>query len=350
MKSKNVYIDCLLILILVLLCIMYNYNFIFYGNTVAEIHLFHLISYRVNDVLFPFKNSLAINPELKNTALCPANVIFLPPGMHIITKLVSSYISRSHTTMNIILLIIRIIETILIFLILKKITKRVAAFSFTLFMISLYSIYFLNDSFVQPLLILTCFLLVLDINSVSLMRYFFCGLVTGLTWIFRQNVGLFLTSSIIAFIFLSHLENTENPSKKDRITLIAFLFAVMVCGVIALKTMRYVDDEIWYFLPFFILFISLYIFSVKNKNLYINLKSAIKDLSIFIIPNISIILLWILYFGAVIGFDEYLYNIFLVPFKHRTLYEYSFLFHIKRGVEHLVGFISNLNLAEIYGF
>ncbi|MEW5693347.1 MAG: hypothetical protein AB1765_08625, partial [Candidatus Hydrogenedentota bacterium] len=60
--------------------------------------------------------------------------------------------------------------------------------------------------------------------------------------------------------------------------------------------------------------------------------------------------LWILYFGAVIGFDEYLYNIFLVPFKHRTVYEYSFLFHIKLGVEHLVGFISNLNLAEIYGF
>ena len=330
--NNNLLKDGVLLVILIILSFIYNYVSAFYGSSVSQIHIFHLLSYRVNEVLFPFVNSLVVNPDLKGIPLCPANVIFLPPGMHIMLKLISMLFSRSHTATNSVLLLIQLFNITLIYLTLRKITGRFFSFALTMFMIFIFSVYLVNDSFIQPLLILVIFTLMWNVKKSNLITYLICGIITGLTWVFRQNVGLFLSASIVGWIFVSNIADSQQPLRYSRGSLCIFLFSALVGGIIVFRTLNNIDDKIWYLLPYYVFFSSLSIVFIRNKNLCVNIKITVKELGTYLLPNIFLILIWISYFGRTIGFSKYLYNIFIVPFKHISVYEYSYLFHFKVGI------------------
>lgn len=347
MPVKNSIIDICIMIGLVLIGIMCLWYQVFYGSSVNDLAIFNIFSYSANRLLFNDPSSFAINREVASVIPALSMPLTYPPGIYVITKLIS-LINESHLTMNFVLLFLQLLNIFFLYSLLRKVSNRFISFSLTFFLIAYTShVVVVVDSFIQPLLSMILYLLVLRDEKKNYPVIFICGILAGMVWFIRQNTGLFLSCSVITWLLLSHLSINDGKTKSGRMFLLTIIFGYLVCGILLIKIIGHIDDKIWYALCYLVFWSFFLKYILERKNIGLNIAEFIKDACLFLLPIFIIITCWFYAFGKIVGLGKYFYTQYLMPFNFIDVFQYPISFHLNLAWK---GFLQNVVQGGLRSF
>lgn len=344
--------DILIISILIFLTVINLWIPTFYVKSSYGIVNFNDFSYESKRLLFDPDSIISLNKDI--AGFPPAESLeglLYPPGLFYITKMLS-LVRDNQLTMHIFILLLQIVTVSFTYLSLRKVSTKIISISFTIFLIFYAtSITVVLDTFIQPLLAITLFML-LTFKDTGKNRYLLIlGILTGSIFFIRQNVGLFLTNAVITWLLISSIFFNAEERDKKRWFLWIITVIYLILGFIIIKTINNVDDKIWYVLCFIIFWLMFSIGLYYRKDIGINLSDFIKKIRLFLIPLILILGYWFYTFGSVLGIKNYLYIQFLMPFKFIKVFEYPICFHLNLAYnEFIKGVISGTIKSVCIGF
>lgn len=347
--EKN--IDTSIVIVLVLFSALYLVYSVFYVNGVYDLINFNVFAYVSKKVLFNPDVLFSLNKDIANVVYCESMPLCYPPGIYFITRMVS-LLRDNQLTMHIFMFLLQIITVIFEYVSLRKVSNRIISISFTIFLIFYAaSITVVVDTFIQPLIAIVAFFLLTLKDTNKTKNLLILGVLTGIIFFLRQNVGLFLTNAIITWLLISSiLFNTEEINKK-RWFLWIIVVIYLILGFIIIKTINNIDDKIWYVLSFVMFWLMFSIWLYQRKDIGINLSDFIKKIRLFLIPLILILSYWFYAFGSMVGIKNYLYIQFLMPFEFIKVFEYPISFHLNIACcEFMKGVINGTIKSGFFGF
>lgn len=336
---KNYITDIYMMAGLILIGILCLWYQVFYGSSVNDLALFNIFSYSANALLFNDPSSFTINREVASVIPALSMPLTYAPGIYAITKLIS-LINESHLTMNFVLLFLQLLNIFFLYFLLRKVSNRFISFSLTLFLIAYTShVVVVVDSFIQPLLSMILYLLVLRDEKKNYPIIFICGILAGMVWFIRQNTGLFLSCSIITWLLFSHLSINDGKTKSGRIFLLTIILGYLVCGILLIKIIGHIDDKIWYALCYLVFWGFFLKYILERKNIGLDIAEFIKDAGLFLLPIFIIIACWFYAFGKIVGLGKYFHTQYLLPFNFIDVFQYPISFHLNLAWK---GFLQNI--------
>jgi hypothetical protein len=259
-------------------------------------------------------------------------------------------IKDSQITVNWVIYFLQIFNTVITYCLLRKVAGKFISFSLTLFLLTYCgSITIVVDSFIQPLLAVILLMLIsMREEKSNFFILIFCGLLTGLVWLIRQNVGLFLACLIITWI---NIFNVSFDGGKDRMR--RFLLWVMpvlyfLCGLVVLKIIGPVDDKIWYGMCYIIFWMLFFVYINFKKSASLNISTLWRSLFLFFGPLVLLLVVWFYNFGKVVGLGRYLYIQYIAPFDFINVFTYPISFHLNIARETFMLNISEGGLRHFY--
>lgn len=314
--------------LLVLLSVVHLWHQVWYVASANDLVIFNTFSYVAKYVLFLAPHSFILNPEVARVVPVEAMPLLYPPGIYLLTKLVS-FMGDTQLTMHIFIFVINLLNSVMVYSLLRKVANRFISFSAAFFlMVYTASIVVVVDSFIQPLLTLVL-LCIVNAQGKRRQAMFLCaGLLNGLIWIFRQNTGLFLFATLAAWIFFLNLSVSGPPARVRRYAMWAIVCAYLLCGVAAARIMTYADDRVWYMLCYLLLWGAVAFYALRNKTISLAIDKFAKDAFSLALPVIALIAIWLWYFHGIMDIRRYLYIQYVLPFKFIDVFEYPVSFHL----------------------
>ena len=341
--------DISIVIILILLAAAYLWHQTFYTPSTSALVNFSTFSYVANEVLFNSSSSLAINPEIAEVVPVESMPLLYPPGIYIITKLIS-YIKDNQLTMHLFIFSLQLLNVGLIYILLRKVADKFISFSLAFFLLVYTScVVVVVDSFIQPLLALILLLLV---STREKENYAFtllgCGLLTAAVWLIRQNVGLFLCCVVLIWLNISSVHLTNTGKSSGRLFLWALVAIYILCGLLVLRIIGSVEDKIWYVLCYLMFWGALSIYIFRRKDVGLNLSRFVKNISLFLLPLFLVLAFWFYSFGNVVGLRNYLHIQFILPFSFINVFYYPLFFHLNLAWNGFVEGITQGGMFSIY--
>ena len=268
--------DIFIVIILIIFSALYLRYPVFYISGIADLINFNTFMYVSKRVLFNPDAMFSLNKEIANVAYCESMPLCYPPGIYFITRMFS-LLRDNQLTMHIFIFLLQIVTVIFEYLSLRKVSNRIVSISFSIFLIFYTaSITVVVDTFIQPLLAITVFLLLTLKDTNKNKSLLLLGVLTGIIFFIRQNVGLFLTNAVITWLLISSLFFNAEEKDKKRWFLWIITVIYLILGFIIIKTINNVDDKIWYVLCFIAFWLMFSIGLYYRKDIGINLSNLIK--------------------------------------------------------------------------
>lgn len=344
--KKNV--DIFIVIILLFLVSLTLYHSVFYVRGAYDLINFNTFAYVANNVLFNPDFLLSLNKDITNVVPCESMPLCYPPGIYFITKIIS-LAKDSQLTMHIFILLLQIITVIFGYISLRKVSNRIISISITIFLIFYAaSITVVVDIFIQPLLIIIIFLLLSFNETNKNINLLLIGMLTGIIFFIRQNVGLFLTNAVITWLFISSISFGKREINNNRWFLWVITVIYLILGFVVFKIINNIDDKIWYVLCYLMFWLIFLYFIYQRKDMGINLYDFIKKVGLFLAPLILILGYWFYTFGSIVGIKNYLYIQFLMPFEFIKAFEYNLTFHLKIAYNEFVQGIISGTIRSLY--
>src|SRR3989338_5653932 len=124
----------MVLMLLVLFSAIHLWHQLWYAASVNDLVIFNTFSYVAKYVLFQAPHSFALNPEIATVVPVEAMPLLYPPGIYLLTKLVS-LAGDTQLTMHILIFIINLLNSVMVYSLLRKVANRLISFSASLFLI-----------------------------------------------------------------------------------------------------------------------------------------------------------------------------------------------------------------------
>jgi hypothetical protein len=285
--------------------------FIYVGLRLSDILCvgsFHTLILPLN--LFYYAKTLFIgvniNPEIARTVISPSTAsLIYPPGVYILSELLGSIKNAFYFLFTI---------QILVPLYCYKLLRTVAPvlFSFCAAIVIAHFCTSANtwypDYIIQPLMIGVIFYMVSATDKCRQTHLFSIGIVCGLIIILKHNIGIFFAILCGTILFIRSLNFHQDVNKTSFFGYFLF-FGFILFGFIFMSRLIYVDEVIFYLLPYFI-FWSLLIREYYSGNISFNVSGFFKNSATFSLATIIFPVAIFIWFGSVIGYKEYWYSLF----------------------------------------
>lgn len=293
---------------------------------------FNLLSAYISDSIL-FSQRLAVDGH--HVLISPANAALIyPPGLYLITHPLDS-VGQLFT----LLFVVQVLSPILAYLVLRKVNvSRLLSFSFaaavgTLFT---YSEGVNPDWFIQPIL-LSILLLIAKTRSeaYSPSRMFSIGLLCGLTFTFKHNIGLFVTCAISTALIFESIGAPEPTSNRALIpgplSGIATII-IALCGTMSLYRFPHLDEKIYYGTSFFAFTASL-AFHVTTRQMSIDFKRAYRTLGL-LVAGAALPIGTMLGYGSIIfGAKRYFASLFGMGFEYISIWDQGILQLLRNSID-----------------
>ncbi len=248
-----------------------------------------------------------LNHALATTVISPSNLVLdYPPGIYLL-----SYIAGSVKNIFLISLIVQSIVPVLFY----RFYRSVSSPSMSLLASILSTFYFLDtswwspDFFIQPLIIIGCFILFSLIekpDSREWHKMLYIGFITGVVISLKHNTGIFWGILCIAWLILRHISFApEGRSPRQRPMLLVSVGCFFLFGFVFLSRQVHADAVIYYLAPHFTFWglVAYYVF--KDKSVDFDGYSFFRNAFILSFASVVLPIIVFLWVGSAVGYSRY---------------------------------------------
>lgn len=277
--------------------------------------------YIADNILFP---AGGLNPELESTVIAPSNAsLIYPPGIFMLVRLLGSV-----ENIYIFSFVAQLLVPLFSFYLFRSVSSVFVSLVMTIFSIHYFTnaIWAAPDFIIQPIMLLALLPFLIGDKSdqmVSKMRIVVVGLLTGIIITLKHNVGLTFGILLETLIFVRSFTFKEGEHGPNRILLFSLVACFFGFGVVFLSRILYLDEVVYYLVPFFGFWIFITCWCVNNKSIGLNKRYLISTAVIYGASSLLLPGLVFLWFGGVIGYSRYWYSLFGMGFQYLPIWDYG---------------------------
>lgn len=262
----------------------------------------------------------AVNPELANTVIAPANAsLIYPPGIYML----GNFLGSVQNTF-LFLLVIQSAVPLLTYAMLRMAAPRIWAFPVAV-LVAWYGTSartWYPDYIIQPLLLGVLFLLLARDRDLSVRRLLTCGLLAGLVVLLKHNIGIFFCILCGTVLLLQSLR--ERQEADSHVAGYVLLAGMLLFGVVFWSRLPHGDEVVFYLLPFFAFWLLLLVAYVQRAYEF-DVSSFVSKAAVFGATALVLPLGMFLWFGSVVGFARYRQSLFGMGLEHIALWDHGIL-------------------------
>jgi hypothetical protein len=262
----------------------------------------------------------AVNPELANTVIAPANAsLIYPPGIYMLGNLLGNVQNAF-----VFLLVIQSAVPLLTYALLRMAAPRIWAFPVAL-LVAWYGTSartWYPDYIIQPLLLGVLFLLLSRDGELSVRRLLTCGLLAGVVVLFKHNIGIFFCILCGTVLLLQSLREGRNAG--GGAAGYVLLAGMLLFGLVFWSRLPHWDEVVFYLLPFFAFWLLL--LAAHIRGCYrIDVGGFVSKAAVFGTAAAVLPLGMFLWFGSVVGYARYRQSLFGMGLEHIALWDHGIL-------------------------
>jgi hypothetical protein len=240
----------------------------------------------------------------------------------------------SHASVSnsyLLLFVVELFVPVLTFLLFRNITTE-----FISFLISLISIFYLTsiqwwspDFIIQPLM-LTAFLVLVK-EKVNYKKIFIIGVISGIIFLLKQNIGVFFIITNGVFIFFSNYSKVIESKRNIKLELIFYI--IFIClflfPVIFWFKAQYNDERIYYLLPYLMFWFVTFKKYLEDKTYFPDMIQFIYQGFTYLIVALILPVSAFIWIGSQFGYEKYYDSLFTMGFKFIKIWDPGIVGYLK---------------------